>query len=307
MYKKLLAFFALAANATIWAGFARLVAETDKFIALNTELDKLIQQQEYNTKGITKGKNEAFNDMIKLTIAMAYKAFVWANDANKAELIELFDVQLDDFDGMAAETAFDKVKNIRNAINKNIGSMAGVNLLPADVAALDVTISNYNKNKSTPGIAKSHKKSVTKTILDTMQAIDKSIILIDRLLLSQYGITNSGMVSDFLNNKKINSLPGHHTGLQVHFTDAATGLDLEGATLQIQGTGKNAKTNKTTSTDINGIAQIIKTKRGPYHTTLSMLGYKTQHPIITLKQGKILNLTIQLQPTTDQQSDLGQT
>lgn len=123
MYNKVLAFFAVPANAAIWAAFARLVTEIANFVSLKGALDLFIQQQGLDTKGVTQGKTGDFNGMVEQVVNMAYKAFVWAVDANNADLIQLFDVQVSDFDRQAEEVAFAKVENIRNAINTNIGSM----------------------------------------------------------------------------------------------------------------------------------------------------------------------------------------
>ena len=140
MYKKLLAFFAIPANAAVWAAFARLVTEIANFVSLNGELDQATQTQAQDTKGIAQGKTDAYNAMVKMAVEMAFKAYVWAVDNNNDELTEVFNVQISDFDKIAQQTGFDKVKNIRDGIDGHIAGMAGVNLLPADVIALDWTV-----------------------------------------------------------------------------------------------------------------------------------------------------------------------
>src|SRR5258706_12629808 len=97
MFKKMLAFFATPANAAIWAAFARLVTEIANFVALNGTLDGATQTQAQNTKGITQGKLDAFNDMVKMAVDMAFKTFVWAVDNNNDELTQVFNCQLSDF------------------------------------------------------------------------------------------------------------------------------------------------------------------------------------------------------------------
>lgn len=288
MYKKLLTFFAISTNAAVWAAFTRLVTEIANFVSLNADLDQATQTQGYNTKGITAGKSDAFTDMVKMTVDMAYKAYVWAVDNNNDELTEVFNVKLSDFDNTAASTSFDKVKNIRNAINTNIAGMAAVNLLPADVTALDALIAAYDAVKSAPEVAIGHKETSTDTIVELFHDIDESLELISRLIISQYSTTNAGLVSDFKNNKHIDDLPTHHSGIHTHITDALTGEDVEGAVLSIPAAGKTATSN------INGIAEIIKVKSGTYHVFVNKEGYQTQPFKTKIIRGKITSFNIQM-------------
>ncbi len=292
MYKKLLTFFAFPANAAVWAAFARLVTEIANFVSLNNDLDDATQTQAQVTTGITQGKADAFNAMVKMIVEMAFKAYVWAVDNDNDDLIEVFNVQLTDFDGIPESTALDKIKNIRDGINANIASMASVNLLPADVTALDAAIAAYNAVKSAPEVAIGHKETSTDTIVALFADIDKSIGLISRLIISQYGSTNAGMVNDFKNNKHIDDLPTHHSGIHTHITDEATGEDLEGAQLAIPKAGKSSVS------DINGIAEIIKIKSGDYHVYITMHGYKPQTFKTKIIRGKISNFDIKLSQTS---------
>lgn len=292
MYKKLLAFFAIADNAAIWAAFARLVTEVANFVSLNDDLDEATQIQGKDNKGIAQGKTDAFNAMVEMAVAMAYKAYVWAVDNNNDELIEVFNVQISDFDKAAQQTGFDKVKNIRDGINDNIAGMVGVNLLPADVTALDGLIAAYNLVKSAPEIAIGHKETSTDTIVELFHKIDDSLGLISRLIISQYGTSNAGMVSDFKNNKHIDDLPTHHSGIHTHITDALTGEDIEGANLSIPSAGKSSVS------DINGIAEIIKIKNGDYHVIVTMPGYKPQTFKTKIIRGKITSFEIKLSQTS---------
>lgn len=292
MYKKLLAFFAIPANAAIWAAFARLVTEVANFVSLNGDLDKATQDQGKDTKGITTGKADAFNAMVKLTVEMSYKAYVWAVDNDNDELAEVFNVQLSDFDIVAGQIALDKVKNIRDGINANIGGMAPVNLLPADVTALDGLIAAYNAVKSAPEVAIGHKETSTDTIVDLFHEIDKSLGIISRLIISQYSTSHAGMVSDFKNNKHIDDLPTHHSGIHTHITNALTGEDLQGATLSIPAAGKTSVSN------INGIAEIIKIKNGDYLVSVTMPGYLPQTFKTKIIRGKITSFEIKLSETS---------
>src|ERR1035437_5244634 len=137
MYKKLLLFFADIKNSVIWANFQRLKDEIANFVSLNTTLDKYIQEHQIDITRITTDKNNAFADMINITVNKAHKAYVWALDKNNADLTQPFDIQKTDFTHLAESMAFTRVKNIRDAINTNIADMASVNLTTDDVDLID--------------------------------------------------------------------------------------------------------------------------------------------------------------------------
>jgi hypothetical protein len=266
-YNKLLAFFAITTNAAIWAAFTRLVTEISNFVSLKNALDLFIQQQGLDIKGMTTGKAADFNAMIELTVSMANKAFVWAVDNSNANLMELFDVQVSDFDREAGEVAYAKVQNIRNAINTNIGGMTSVELAPGDVTVLDALITAYNASKGATGAAEAHKETGTNSVADQMHALDGSLNLIARLLISQYSIPNPGLVSDFRIAKHIDELPTQHSGVHMHITDADTSEAVEGALFTIPAAGKSSVA------DINGDADITKIRSHIYHAFVTAANY----------------------------------
>src|SRR5258708_1047457 len=122
MYKKVLAFLAIPANAAIWAAFTRLVTEIANFVSLNGTFDNATQTQGQDTKGVTEDKEDDFHKMVALSVSMAFKAYVWAVDNSNNTLAEIFNVQLSDFDHIAESVAFNKVKDIRKGINDNIAA-----------------------------------------------------------------------------------------------------------------------------------------------------------------------------------------
>jgi len=87
-------------------------------------------------------------------------------------------------------------------------------------------------------------------------------------------------------NRNIEKLPTHHSGISAHITDAATGKDLEGATLAVNG--------KTSTSDIDGIAEIIKIKPDTYNVTISLTGYAPQTMKITIERGKVTELEVKM-------------
>ncbi len=286
MYKKMLVFFASVVNSAIWAGFKRLADEITNFVELNAVLTNYMQQQQFDIKGITKAKNEAFLDMVNLLINKVQRAYVWALDAGNEHLQHIFDVPKSDFTSGPEVAAFNKIKNIRDAINNNIASMASVQLTDADITELNNAIANYENTIGTTSAAQARKVIGTKGIEDLIQPIDTSLDIIDKLIVSTYSESNADMVKEYLQNRAIDRLPTHHSGISVHVTDATTGADLEGVLFAVNG--------KSTTSDIDGLAEIIKIKPGTYNANISFKGYATQTSKIVIERGRIKKMDIGL-------------
>jgi len=286
MYKKMLLFFANPVNAAVWATFARLVTEITNFVALNNSLSTYLQQHQADIKGVTQTKNDAFTAMVNIIVNKAAKAYVWAVDTANANLIEIFDVQKSDFDHISETKAYNQIKNIRDALSANIASMASVQLAAADVTAVNAAITAYQNTIGTTGAALTHKTEGTKAIDAVMVPIDKSLVLIDKLIVSSYTATKPDMVKEYLANRAIDKLPTRHSGLSIHVTDAETGTDLEGAILAVNG--------KTAISDIDGMAEIVKITPGTYNLSVTLASYAPQTSKTVIEKGKVTELDVKM-------------
>ena len=286
MYKKMLIFFANPINSVVWATFARLATEIENFASLNNSLSNYLQQHQADIKGVTHTKNGAFMAMVNSIVNKAAKAYVWAVDSSNANLMQVFDVQKSDFLHISETKAYNQIKNIRDALNDNIASMESVQLTEEDVAIVNEAISAYENTIGTTGAAQTHKTEGTKGIDAVMIPIDKSLALIDKLIVSSYTASQPDIVKEYLANRALDKLPTHHSGISINITDAETGADLEGAILAVNG--------KTATSDIDGIAEIIKVKPGTYNMSVSLADYATQILKTVIEKGKVTELDVKM-------------
>jgi hypothetical protein len=286
MYKKMLIFFANPINAAVWTTFARLVTEITNFVSLNNSLSNYLQQHQADIKGVTQTKNDAFMAMVNIVVNKAAKAYVWAADTANAHLMQIFDIQKSDFLSISEAKAYNQIKNICDALSANIASMAIVQLTSADVTAVNAAITAYQNTIGTTGAAQTHKTEGTKAIDAVMVPIDKSLALIDKLIVSSYSATKPDMVKEYLANRVLDKLPTHHSGISINITDAETGTDLEGAILAVNG--------KTATSDIDGIAEIIKVKPGTYNMSVTLADYATQTIKTVIEKGKLTELNVKM-------------
>jgi len=286
MYKKMLIFFANPANSAVWAAFARLATEIDNFVSLNNSLSNYLQQHQADIKGVTQTKNDAFMAMVNIIVNNAAKAYVWAVDRANASLMQIFDVQKSDFLSISETKAYNQIKNIRDALSANIASMESVQLAEEDVATVNEAITAYENTIGTTGAAQAHKTEGTKGIDAIIIPIDKSLALIDKLIVSSYTASQPDMVKEYLANRTLDKLPTRHSGLSIHITDAETGADLEGAILAVNG--------KTATSDIDGMAEIIKIMPGTYNMSISLASYATQTIKTVIEKGKVTELDVKM-------------
>ena len=286
MYKKMLIFFANPINSAVWATFARLATEIDNFVSLNNSLSNYLQQHQADIKGVTQTKNDAFMAMVNIIVNKAAKAYVWATDTANANLMQIFDVQKSNFLSISETKAYNQIKNIRDALIDNIASMESVQLTEEDVAIVNDAITAYENTIGTTGAAQTHKTEGTKGIDAVMIPIDKSLALIDKLIVSSYAASQPDIVNEYLANRALDKLPTHHSGISINITDAETGADLEGAILAVNG--------KTATSDIDGIAEIIKIMPGTYNMSVSLASYATQILKTVIEKGKVIELDVKM-------------
>ena len=286
MYKKMQIFFANPTNVAVWTGFARLTTEITNFGNLNNSLASYMQQHQTDITGITTAKNNAFAAMVSIIVNKAQKAYVWAIDNANYNLAEVFDVQKSDFLKGSEITAFTKIKNIRDSITANIAAMASVQLVAADVTAINAAITAYQNTVGTTGSAQARKTQGTKGLESIITSIDNSLSLIDKLMINSYSSTKPDFIKEYTLNRQLDKLPTHHNGISITVTDEATGEELEGALLSIN--------DKTSLSDIDGVAEIIKIKQGTYNATVSLDGYVSQTLKVVIEIGTLVEIDVKL-------------
>ena len=286
MYGKTNKFFDDQKYSDVWKSFKRLADEVATFKTDNATLAGYIQQHQTNTSGVTQTKNVAFADMIGLVVKASQKAYVWALDNSDHGLAELFDVQTPTLMRGKETNSYARVKNIRDSLTRIIDSLQGVEVTPADLAAINTAIAAYEAAIGTTGTVQSHKTAGTIGIVDMQKKMDTSLVIIDNLMVSHFQEKAPEMVKEYLLNRVVDKMPVHHSGVSIHVTDAATGEELQGAVLSVNG--------KSATTDIDGDAEIIKILPDTYIAVISLNGYITQSPKVVIDRGKVTELEVKL-------------
>jgi len=289
-YNKCKQFFAIPENAAVWSGFPRIVDAVTQFGTRNTELDDIIHAQQKVITGVTTDKDLKFVALVKVMVKFARKARVWAEDNNNHTLEEIFDIRKSDFIGIAEDLASEQLEGIRNQLNTLVNDpggniLAGVNVDAGSIAAIDAANTAYENDEGKPGEAKGERKSATKGIKIIMDNIDKTLVLIDDLLISEYEETHPKMIDDYRNARMIDIIGMNHQGISADIT-YEDGTEAEGITLKI------VDLNKTGISDIDGHVETLRGRIGKYHLEISGPGIVTQTMKASIKRGEINNLEI---------------
>lgn len=278
-------------NNSIWAGFARLVTEVAAFLGFLVNIDNEAAKQAAPTTGVTTGKNDFRTIMAAKLVKFARKARVWAHDVNNTTLEALFNVQLSDFLEGSEADAISKATDIKIALNDNIASLGPYNIVGGDVTAIGTAITNFANAKDTPGAAEAFTKSATDALPGLFDKADTSLEIIQDLLISDYSESNPDEVDQFKVAHHIDNIGVHHTGIRADIVYSDGSGVAQGIQMKI------IELNKTATSDINGIDEIIKCRAGTYHIQFSGAGIVTKTITIKIKRGQIISLHVEVTKT----------
>ena len=106
-------------------------------------------------------------------------------------------------------------------------------------------------------------------------------------------MSNADLVDEYLNNRVIDNIATHSSGIALTFVDAVTHAELSGVEVSIDGT------NKTAVSDIKGRAEITSVKAGTYNVIISLSGYKTLTIKMDITKGDVLGMSVMLIPISN--------
>ena len=278
MYKAVLGF--LNNYSKEIGGFKRAATEAATFASLNATLDGYINQQAGKSSGVTGQKDALFKNMVILTVKASRKALVYAVDTNDGVLQALFNVQESDLYNMPQSKALAEAENISGALQNLSGQLDDYRVTADNITAIGAAITAYEAASGTPQNTKAAIEAGTKGIEATMPLIDKSLHLLDDLIV--HGMDDDpDLVNTYRTVRRIIETGTRHTGLVATINDTG-GKGIEGATMLVQELKKHALS------DILGVADIESMKPGMYHVIFSADGYATQTQVLKIEQGKTL-------------------
>ena len=202
-----------------------------------------------------------------------------------------FDVHISDFKNKADSVVLQKISTIRDAIARNIGSLAGKRVFPATLEAINRAYDEAAASISAPADANAEKVVATAEIVTFLDKGRALLLSIDDLLISEYDDTtevNNAMVKEYIHDRQLVNLPTRHTGVHAVCRDAVTKAALEGVVMSIP------ELDKTGVSDISGIAEIIRMKTGTYRILFTHPDFEDFALTGHVDSGRVLELEVKL-------------
>ncbi len=276
---------------TILSAYIPLLAQMVLFTNQEKDLQILLNQQGYGSKGKTISKDSLKAALVSLVLSMAQKAKGWALVTNNKEMAEFFDIYTSDF-----KLKDNDLITFIQIILQNLTTNATA-LIPYKVVAADITIANtfladFIVIKDSPKQQIDVIKTATGDITKQIKIIDNTLVICDTLILGEFELSNPEMVAEYNNNRKIVSSVGQHTTVKAHvYSDIAQMHPVINAEVSI------ISLNRTTYTSFEGEAEIVQFVGGSYTLSIVSPGYvKTNLPFAVAK-GKHVEFDVVLKPT----------
>ena len=269
--------------------FAQLIKEVAAFSTIVTEMGVDIGQQKKDTRGITASKNILVNDAIKQVVKVSRKARVWAENTGDVDLEQIFNIHVTDFAGLGDAVIVEQLTVVVNIINENLTKMIGYKLEAANMLVVAAAMTAARGSLGTTTQASSVKVNSTHNIEAKLAEGMNQLIKIDDLFVPEFEDTNPDEVGEYHQNRIINPIGTHHTGLAATVTNAAKSA-LFGVKCNI------AEINRSALSNHDGLIEMSKFKAGKYELVFSLLGYNDYTLVVDFPSGKTITIDIVMKP-----------
>ena len=292
MYNILLAF--LAAYATLFVGFKRLLTEIATFTAAVITLKKLLPEDTKSAKtttSITVEKLSDLDSMIAQALGMARLAWVWANDNGMSKIIAALKVTNDSFKG-AESKAVALARTIYNIIEANqVKLVTDTEITDEQVEALKTITDLAEAEIGLPVSQRGLSKTVGISIEEAYTSVDDSAAMLQKLLLGKYAkglpAENTLCISDMNTAVKLHVVK-RFTALHIFFKELLTGKVIEGVKFDIP------DLKKTGESDIDGFGEVPSLKPKKAHASFVHPLYEVVEMDVEPKKGKTVVMNVEM-------------
>ncbi len=167
--------------------------------------------------------------------------------------------------------------------------MADYGVAANDIPDLNNAIERFEGMKGDTGNVIATKKTATQGLVDSFDAADASLEVIDDLLVNSYDETNPDLVEKYEQVRLQDNISVHHTGIYALLTGNDGKGGIEGGFMEVVELGKKA------TSDIDGYARIERMYSGKYHVAFSAKGYADKTLVLEVTRGEHLEVTVELE------------
>lgn len=277
----------LKANNGLTKGFGRLNTEVLNFEQTIARINELNTNLSTGTTGITNGNTQLEQNMVEAVCKLARVALVWAKDQKNSSLINLFDVTKSDFIRAADAECYAKANALLTQIeanNKVLGTE--VNIKATAITAARQLVNQYQASLGTTQSAVKANKGMNAETKELFAKADASLAIITDLVVN--ALDEPTFANAFMATKVINDAAVRKTGVTIAVADKETNEAITTAWAYVEGSDKKD------DADQEGLCELYKMRPGTYNIRIEAAGYQTEKLTATVEQGKITELTINL-------------
>ena len=277
--------------ATILSAYLPLTSQMLIFTSQEKELQRLLNQQGYGSKGKTMSKESLRFALINLVFLLARKAKGWAMITNNKEMMESFDIVISDF-RLKDNDLVIFVQIILQNLTANLTELTPYNIVAANITTATTLLTDFIDVKESPKQQIVVTKTATDAIVKQIAIIDNTLQICDTLLLGEFSESNPDMYTEYTNNRLVVNSVGRHTSVKAHvYSDIAHLHPVINATVCI------VSLNRSEHTSFEGEAEIVQFLGGSYILSIISPGFVHANLPFTIARGKHIEVNVVLKPT----------
>ncbi len=258
-------------------------------------------QQEANKSGDTATKKMLRTNLIALAIDVIRKEIAYATNVNNAGLLKLVDYTESKLKRSSDSNLISISQVIRDSANANLAALSVYGVTSVVVAALQTAITSFNAtiakgrvNTTDSGEATTLLTGLFKTLTTNWEKIDT--------LVEMVRTTQPVFYDEYQKVRKVIVAGSAKLAVKGLVTDALSGEPVKGAVLSFlpEGGSSLAKAAKTPTGSIvkktaaKGRFNIKSIPAGVYTVTIQKIGYADQVTTVTVADGELTDLKVQL-------------
>jgi len=298
----------LAANSTITANLPNFSTYFTPIQAGITSIQTIREQQEFDKTGITVNKSQQRTTLIAQAIDVERRVIAYATNVNNAVLLAETSYTESDLKRSPDTVLKDRCQVIYDRANTNVAALATYGVTAAILTSLQAAITNFNAAIPKPRIGIADKKLATEQLVTLFDTLDSNFAKID-VLVEMVKATQVNFYNEYRTLRKIIDTGSGALALKGSATDLQSGEPIQHATFTFQpATTAQLKAMSSSATgNGNGNGHIVKKTaakgnfnvktmpEGTYTVTITKPGYKDQVATVSVVNGELTDLVVQLE------------
>jgi hypothetical protein len=268
-----------------------------------TQIQSIGEQQKFDKTGITEGKNQLKTLLITTTADNSRKLTAYAKFTNNPTLLGEVKFTESDLKRCADTALKDYAQIVYDRAQTNVASLTNYGITAATQTAFLTAINNYNAVLASPRVGITVKSQATKQLVTLFKTADDALANMDTAVeiirLSQANFYNGYKTARKIVDTGIGSLAlkGTANDLQSGEPIQNATFTFKPATTLLKAASSNGNNNIVKKTATKGSFNIKSMPEGTYSVTITKPGYKDQIVTVSVVNGEMTDLVIQLEKT----------